>query len=208
MPNLDPHCSLNFHEFGPIPFENFAHVVSSGIYGNAATFPAPPKTQVQFEALITEAHDTYVDYFNGGLEQKGEYLTAYELLLTALNETATYVDGLPGLTEAMIILAGYTPTKTGVTGAVICAAPVVDKIDRETKNVLKPSCKPVAGADYIGCIVIDQPIGNGIAFYFGQLSIEGSNLAPQPGYPTVRVIVTYGRKKSVPGLTSGKEYWI
>jgi hypothetical protein len=209
MADSQPHCSLNFHTFGPIPFENFGHRVSSGIYGNAGTFTAPPYTQVVFDGLVTDVHDTYEAYFNGGLEQKGEYMTAYGLLLTALNDTATYVDGLPGLTEAMITLAGYTPTKTGVTSAVICAAPVIDKIDRETKGVLKPWCKPVAGADYIGCIVMDQPIGTSVSFVFGQIAIDGgSPVPPGPGFPTVRLIVTKGRKKVVPGLTSGKEYWV
>src|SRR5438046_2301000 len=101
MPDLQPHCSLSFHTFGPVAFEFFAHGVSAGIYGNAGTFPAPPKTQVQFDALVTAIHDTYEAYHNGGLEQKGAYMTAYELMLATLNNTATYVDGLAGLTEAM-----------------------------------------------------------------------------------------------------------
>ena len=55
----------------------------------------------------------YTAYKNGGKAQKGAYTTARTVLIAALDQNAEYIDGLAGLNTDMILLSGYTPTKTG-----------------------------------------------------------------------------------------------
>jgi hypothetical protein len=205
MANPKPHCSVDYHAFGPVDFENKGHLIGTGIYGNAGTFTAPPYTQTIYDAAIENVHLKYEAYRNGGAEQKGPYLIARAEATTIMDKTGEYVDGLPGVDMAMIILAGFTPTKTGETDAVVPDAPVIEKVDRETTTWLKPQCHTVHGATFYGCFVLEQPLGPDITFYNGQISIT-PGASPIPS--NIRLVITKGRFKEVPGLTKGRDYWI
>ena len=200
MSNTKPHCSLNYHEFGPTELETFGHGVGEGIYQHNPPFTAPPYTEIAAKALIDTYHNTYEDYKNGGKSQKGDYMAARAALILALDDTAKYVDGLTGLNDAMIVMAGYTPTKTGESKAVIPDAPVIEAIKRGAKGVLEPACKTVPGADYYGCILLDKPWDNTLYFVDGQLVLNGFTGA-------LRHIVTKGRKKTITNLQSKTEYF-
>ena len=206
MATVTPHCSLSYHQFNPTDLENFGHHVSTGIYTSTPPFSSPPYTQVVFDGFVSAFHDTYIAYKNGGADQKGAYMTAHTNLMEALDATAHYVDELPGVNEDMITRAGYTPTKTGDTKAVVPATPEVEKIDRPAKGTLEPSCKAVHGAEYYGCIILEHPWGDGMGFMAGQIGIEIPT--PIPSLPAIRIIVTKGRKKTAAMLTSGKEYGV
>ena len=201
MPTSKQHCSLNYHAFGPTDLDTFAHLVSEGIYSNDPPFTAPPLTKTAFDALVGLHHDKYEAYKNGGAAQKGAYVTAKTNLITSLDSTADFVDGLTGVNEDMIILAGYTPTKTGETKAVVPAAPVVEKIERGSKGVLIPTCKTVAGGEYYGCLAFDKPIDTSVFFVDGMLGFAEEFKAEY------RHLVTKGRKKTFTNLRSGVEYW-
>ena len=207
MATVTPHCSLSYHQFNPTDLENFGHHVSTGIYTSTPPFTSPPDTQVIFDGLVSVFHDTYIAYKNGGKDQKGAYMTAHTNLMEALDATAHYVDELPGVNEDMITRAGYTPTKTGDTKAVVPDTPEVEKIDRPAKGTLEPSCKAVHGAEFYGCIILEHPWSEGLGFFAGQVVISNGS-DPIPPAISVRLVVTKGRKKTVPDLISGKEYWI
>lgn len=201
MPTSKQHCSLNYHAFGSTDLDTFAHLVSEGIYSNNPPFTAPPLTQAAFDALVGLHHDKYEAYKNGGAAQKGAYITAKNNLITALDSTADFVDGLSGVNEAMILLAGYTPTKTGDTKAVVPAAPVVEKINRVVKGTLNPVCKTSSGAESYGCLLLDKPTTDGIIF------IDGMLIVNEDFKGEFRHIVTKGRSKTFTNLKSGTEYW-
>jgi hypothetical protein len=130
-------CSLSYHRFGFPELETFAHHVSVSTYSHNPPFTAPPLTQAAFDALITVYHDTYEAYKNGGANQKADFDVAYNNLITALDNLAQYVDGLPILDEDVIKLAGYTPTKTGETAAVIPPAPTGVKLAQAATGEIK-----------------------------------------------------------------------
>jgi hypothetical protein len=209
MSSLKPHCSVDYHEFSGGDLESQGHKVSTGIYGNSGTFTTPPMTKTVFDQLVEDVHNTYEAYIHGGADQKGAYMTARTALITALDTIAKYVDGLSGVNEDMIVLAGFTPTKTGQTKAVVPVAPEIDinSIDTKTKGWLKLTCKNVQGAEFYGCIVLEQPLNDSVSMLFGQVSFSAPS-GPGPVPFNVRMVVTKGRYKEVPGLTSAREYWV
>jgi hypothetical protein len=206
---MKPHCSVDYHEFSGPDLETQGHKVSTGIYSNDPPFTAPPYAKLVFDGMVEDVHNTYEAYHNGGVAQKGAYMTARNILITALDTTGKFVDDLTGVDDAMITLAGFRPTKTGQTKSVVPVAPELDMdaIDTKTKGWLKFTSKPVAGAEFYGCIVLEQPLNDNISFVFGQVSFS-SPPGPGPIPFNVRMVVTKGRYKELPGLTSGREYWV
>lgn len=200
MPNSKPHCSVSYHQFLGVELEVFSHAVGEGIYSNNPPFNTPPVLEVDFKNLADVYSDKYDNYKNGGKNQKGAYLTARANLMEALDTLAEYVDALPGVNDDMIILAGYTPTKTGDSKAVVPVAPVIEGVEQGSTGVLEPQCKAVAGADYYSCIILDKPWDYTLHFVEGTLML--SNFT---GF--FRHIVTKGRKKLVPALTPKTDYW-
>lgn len=196
-----PHCSVNYHRLGGPELEVFSHGVGEGIYSNNPPFSAPPIAEADFKNLADVYSDKYDKYKNGGKNQKGAYLTARTNLMVALDDTAEYVDGQTGLNADMIILAGYTPTKTGESKAVVPAAPVADKVSRGAKGVIEALCKAVVGADYYGAFILDKPWDGTLIFFDGQIMLNGYN-------GTLRHVVTKGRKKIISNLQSKSEYWV
>ena len=201
MATSAPHCKLNYHEFNGADLDTFAHLVADGFYANNPPFTAPPLTEVAFTALADTFHEKYEAYKNGGKAQKGYYTVARTNLITALDDIAHYVDGLAGVDDGMIQLAGYTPTKTGDTKAVVPAAPVIEKIIRVGKGTLNPVCKTSPGADSYGCLILDKPTTDGLIFIDGMLIVNDDFKGE------FRHIVTKGRSKTFTNLKSGTEYW-
>ena len=115
MSNSKPHCSVDYHNFNGDKLDTKAHLVSEGIYSNDPPFTAPPFTQVDFDALVADHHDKWEAYKNGGKAQKGPYNTARTALINAMDKTGDFVDERPGVDDDMILLSGFTPTKTGGT---------------------------------------------------------------------------------------------
>ena len=207
MTTFKSHCSVDYHEFAGPDLETQGHKVSSGIYGHPVPFASPPFTQTVFDGLVEDVHLTYEAYHNGGVEQKGAYMTARTALIGALDTTGHFVDALPGVNDDMIVLAGFTPTKTGRTDAVVCEAPVITHVDKETTTWLKPLCNAVPGAIFYGCLILEAPLGENIVFYNGQIIISPVT-GPIPVPSNVRLVVTKGRLKEIPQLEKGKDYWI
>ena len=201
MANSQPRCSVEYHNYNGTDLESQGHKTSNGVFGNNPPFTSPPTTKILFDPLVEDVHNTYEAFKEGGQAQKGAYLTARENLIAALDLLAKYVNELSGVNEAMIILAGFKPTKTGETQAVVPATPVIDKIERGSKGVLIPQCKPIKGASYYGCILLDKPMDTKLIFLNGMLAFDD-------GFDSNFILnLTKGRKKIYSGLESGKEYW-
>lgn len=201
MASKTPHCSVMYHTFYGSELDQMAHAVAEGIYTHSSTFASPPITQTVFNGLLDTYHDDYEAYKNGGKSQKGAYLISKNNLMAALDSLAAYVDALPDLDEATIILSGFTPTKTGETKAVVPDAPVIDSIDNSSKGMLVVDINVAKGAEYYGCIILEEALnGQGIFFIDGTVALDGFS-------GRVRIIVTKGRKKMVTNLESKREYW-
>lgn len=200
MATYKPHCSLNYHQISSSELDTFAHAVADGIYNNATTFTAPPLTQPAFSALLSAYHSAYEEYKNGGKNQKGAFLIAKNNLMAGLDTTADYVDGLPDLTEAIIILAGYTPTKVSDSKAVVPAAPAVKSIEQGASGTLQVEAEAVSGADYYGCLITEFPLepNKGVIFFEGNIIVEQLNL---------RLELNKSRKKKIMNLRPKTEYW-
>ncbi len=200
MSNKTPHCSLNYHNLSGSELDTFAHAVADGIYNNATTFTSPPLTQPAFSALLSAYHSAYEEYKNGGKNQKGAFLIAKNNLVAALDTTAEYVDGLPDLTEAIIILAGYVPTKVSDTKAVVPAAPVVKSIEQGASGILTVEAETSPGAEYYGCIITEYPLdpNKGLILFEGNMIIEQLQL---------RLELNKSRKKKIMNLQPKTEYW-
>ena len=194
------HCSRKYHKYATTKLDSFGHGVKTGIYGNKPPFDAPPITEEDFKEYLNVYHDAYEAFKNGGKDQKGAYLTALNNLMEALDKLADYVDGIKDVDEAMITLAGFTPTKIGETKAVIPAAPDGVNADRGGKGVLVFNCNKSDGAEYYGLILLDKPWDNTLFFVDGQLVLNGFTGG-------LRHITTKGRKKVINSLQSKTEYW-
>src|SRR5688572_6126075 len=130
------HCSVDYHEFNGADLETKGHAVSTGIYDHNPPFVAPPFTKAAFDAKVEAVHNTYEAYKNNlGPVTKGNYLIARANLIADMDTLGQFVDALPGVNEGMILLAGFTPTKTGETSAVIPDVPVIEEIQRNSTKV-------------------------------------------------------------------------
>jgi len=215
MPNFKPHCSVAYHDFNGYDLETFAHSVSTGIYGHAGSFASPPVVQATLDAAIVTLHNTYEAYKNGGKAQKGDYLTARTTLMGYLDTTGNYVDELPGVNDDLIILAGFTPTKTGESQPVVPVTPTGITITRGASGEITTDCKPSPGATYYGAIVSARPIPAGFGINGnGQVVVLNKN-NPEPlmansseGGIAVIYDLNKSRKKHFTGLTIGQEYYV
>ena len=211
-----PHCSLDYHRFGVLKLETFADKVRKGIYENDPPFTTPPLTAIQFDTLIENYHHKYDDYKNGGILKKSFFMAAKAALIKGLDDTATFVDTRPGVNEEMILMGGYTPTKTVDSEGQIPAQPAGATITRGGAGEMFAEVPKVAGADYYGCIMAaEEPLPPTVALNAsGQLIVMGqkgddSAKALQPGDLFVAYIfdLTKSRKKRFIGLKTGTLYY-
>lgn len=88
-----------------------AQAVVDGLSLHATLFPSPPVPIAAFTGLIATYGNTYSSYKSGGMAQKPAYQQAMAALITALDATATYVDGIANGDPNIIMFAGFSPTK-------------------------------------------------------------------------------------------------
>ena len=215
MANTKLHCSVDYHRFNGANLDTKAHLVSTGIYGNAPIFASPPLIKTAFEALVADHHDKYEAYKNGGKAQKGPYAISRTALIKAMDDTGDFVDALPGVDNDMILLAGYTPTKTGETQTVPPPVPTGVLLSLGVTGEMFGECGSITGDVFYGCILIaGQPLPEGFAINnAGQVIIMNNNGggAGAPGKPSGVMLVldlNKTRKKHFTGLTKGVEYYV
>jgi len=217
MSNSKPHCSVDYHNFNGDKMDTKAHLVAEGIYGNDPPFTAPPFTELAFTALIADHHTKWEAYKNGGQAQKGPYLTSRTALVNAMDKTGDFVDERPGVDDDMILLAGFTPTKTGGTKTLPPNPPTGIQLSLGISGEMFSDCDTVTGDAFYGSVLVaGKPLPDGFTINnAGQVIVlhtpePNPNPNPNPTPETgVALIADLNkqRKKHYTGLTKGVEYY-
>ncbi len=150
---MSQHCNKEYHRKPNKDLKIFADGVETGYYGNGATFPVLPIPQVDFHALIEDYDDKLSDYEKGGDEQKGPFLISKAALIDVLDLLATETDKVAVGNAAIIILAGFEPTK--IKGETVKPIQCVAEVKRGIAGELIPSCEKIDNAKHYGCIMTE-----------------------------------------------------
>lgn len=195
------------HDYRQQPFEDLQLTgknVLAGVYGNSATFAAPPIKQADFAKLVDNhqaAHDNQL--VSSSATTKGLYQTAKDALIKGLDTVADYVDKLSGLTEAMVVLSGFPPSKTSRSGSEVPQTPTVDAQPSNNKGGnIAIACGSVKGASsYVAIVAEGAPLPDAAVFRDGQL------LLPAGSTQNYRIDIRKSRKKSFSNLKKGVSYF-
>ena len=206
MTTISIHCSLSYHSLSDDLLDTFAIGSKNNMIKteNLNTFAARPVSDTDMGAFIKTHSDAYVAYKMGGINEQPAYTTARAALITALDSTADFINGLvknnQSIANATIIAGGYVPTKANSTLVPVPAIPVNSTLDRgdiQQTGVINTITPPVAGATSYGCIVSEIAPIDPNSFVNGQLTIPAGN--PNK----IRVDVNKSRKKTFTTLASG-----
>lgn len=169
-------CSLSFHKLRLNEIPTFAGGVRDGVYGNPTPFTTPPMLQPDFQKLITDYQNTRDAYKQGGLAQKGPFLTAKELLIEGLDKMAEYVDSIAKGNANTVTLAGYVPTKSTTSDQPSPDDPTGILVSHGSKGVILAECEKQAQATGYGCIMtVGEPLPSNVVINgIGQLLISNS----------------------------------
>lgn len=218
MSTSTPHCRVNYHGFNGTDLDTLAHLVAEGIYSTGSPFSTPPITKTVYEELVSVFHEKYEAYKNGGKAQKGPYETARENLIEALDTLVEYVDGLPGLTDAIIETAGFVPAKSGQSATVPPTTPTGVVMEQGASGEIITYSDAQPGDNSYGCFFTSytpMPEGFGIN-NAGQIIIVNDKPVPAPppgadpsadGPRTIIIDLNKSRKKRFSGLIKGVEYF-
>lgn len=174
-------CNKEYRRLVLSPLKTFADGVVTGYFGNNPPFTVLPLTLIAFQALIDDYETKRSAYESGGEDQKGPYLIAKDALIDALDLLSPETDKVADGDAAVIILAGFVPTKErgetnkpgqgivtvkrGIAGELIATCAIID----EAKHYL---CIMTEGAPLPEEIVIN---GN------GRIVVAMNEPGPSPG---------------------------
>lgn len=210
-------CLLSYHKSKVNALPIFAVGVRDGVYQNPNPFATVPILEAEFQGLITEYNNKRGAYEQGGLAQKGPYLNARESLLAALDQLAAYVDSVAQGNEAVILLAGFVPSKGNRSGAPAPVQPTGVLVKRgEASGVLLAECANQDAAINYGCIVTkNEPLPDTVVLNDnGQLVVNATAQLPAGGGTATGMGSAIGifdlnpsRKKRFANLTPGAMYY-
>jgi hypothetical protein len=209
--------SFAYHRFKLDLIDVFAIGVRDGIYNNPTAFSSPPLLPAVFQGLIDGYVSTRGAYKMGGMAQKPAFLQAKIDLMRALDATAEYVDGVANGNELIIILAGYTPTKTTQSNAPAPVQPTGVRLTRSNTGILLAECdnQPVADT-YLAFLTPNAPIPAGITVSgTGQIVVpsggpgaQGATAFGALGAVEFIIDINKNRKKKFMALTPGVTYFV
>jgi hypothetical protein len=162
--------------------ESFGLGVKAGYFGNNPPFTILPITAVALQGLIDDYVSKRAAYVSGGLAQKGAFMLAKAALMAALDSLAVETDKVAVGDEAIIILAGFVPTKTAGEGTK--PGQCVVTLKRGITGELISNCAIVPGAKHYGCIMTEgAPLPAGASITAdGKLILTSLN-NPNPPIP-------------------------
>lgn len=211
-------CSRGYHKkrLGELP--TFAGGVRDGVYGHAVPFSAPPFTDVEFQALITDYQNKRDIYKQGGLGQKGAFLFAKSNLLNGLDEMADYVDSVALGDPNIITTAGFVPTKGVNSKAPNPVQPTGVTVKRESYGILVAECDKQDQAVAYGCIMTaNEPLPDTVVINgSGQLVVSESGspvaanntaISASDGMISGTFDLNMNRKKRFLNLIPGVKYY-
>lgn len=209
--------SFAYHRLKLDLIDVFAIGVRDGIFNNPVTFSAPPVNQTAFQALIDAYVNTRGAYKMGGKAQKPAFEQAKINLMKALDSTADYVTGVANGNELLIILAGFTPTKSNQSTVPPPVQPTGVRLTRSNTGELLSECdnQPVVDT-YLAFLTPNAPIPLNISISgTGQLVVTSGMQGPQgaqgsntPAQVEFIIDLNKNRKKKFMGLTPGTTYFI
>lgn len=211
-------CSLRYHYLKLESIPTFAGGVRDGVYGNATLFNTPPIMQADFQALITEYQNTRDAYKQGGLAQKGPFLTAKSNLMVGLDKTADYVNTIANGDESTILISGFVPTKGYSSTPPVTVQPTGVVVRRGTTGILYVECDKQDQASAYGCIMTKgEPLPSSVVMNeVGQLIISESGdvggsgntaVSISDGFVKGTIDLNANRKKKFVNLTPGVTYY-
>ncbi|MES2621575.1 MAG: hypothetical protein V4615_12055 [Bacteroidota bacterium] len=183
-----------------LELEVFATGVKTGYYKNNPPFSAPPITENQLKTLIDNYSQTYGKFKNGGKLLKPVFNKAKDSLLDALDEIAANVNEVAQGDEITVMKAGYKPTKTTRSGAVVPPQPQIETLERGTTGELLTACKVLGSDVSYGCL-----LSEGTALT--NLNMVNGRLVIQQGSPTIYIDENKQRKKIFRGLKPAVVYY-
>jgi len=193
------HCSEAYHELIGTELGGFATNMKDQQLANIDIFDELPKAPSVIEGLITLHLSKYEAWQKGGINQKGESVTATKNLMDGMDENRVYVDKKADGSEEIIIQGGYDVTSTARTAADMCKIPTNGLGKHGTPNEILTECDAMAGATAYGCFCsIDEALD--IVFEDGKIK---SITAPK-GFT---MDVNKERKKSFGSLIAGRVYF-
>lgn len=195
-------CSLtDFKDAPDDMLDTKATAVKNGLTASAVTLPAPPVPPATLTTQITAYSNTYSAYKRGGLDQKPAFEAAKATLLNSLTENAEYVDEVADGDEAVIVAAGYVPTKTTNTPKPAPSKPTGVTAKRgEAIGEMFVECPAVDHAEFYGLIVTQGAPLSSVTFSNGQIIFDGPNAVNG-------IDVNKARKKHLQGMVPGTMYY-
>jgi hypothetical protein len=150
-----------YHTMSPDIIATFARsVLDCEFIKYPSVFTGPPMTQNAFKGIIVNYENKRSAYVNGGIDQKGPYIEAYDELIKALDEFADSVDAIPNLTVAIILEGGFESikeirSKRHLPEAGECT---VTLTHGGAAGVIEADCSIVQGAEYYHGLLCLAPL--------------------------------------------------
>ncbi len=197
----------NYHGF-LVKLPAFAIKTKQGMKNNPLKFiPASiPVGYVALGLLITNDQETYANWKAGGAPEELLFNTARELLLTALDDNADYVDLKADGDAAIIKLSGYSASSVTDSKALLPAQPQTITINTGGTMLsgrMDAECERIDGAIAYGCIV---SVGGPLPADFA-LNLQGQLNEPIGSLHQIIHDVTLQRKKSFWNFIKGTDYY-
>lgn len=213
MSKLIAKCSLGFKRDEVERLDIFAVGVLDNIYKHSAVFPSPPITQVELQTNINNLINKRAAYKQGGMAQKGPYMSARKTLLNNLSALASYTNSVAQGNVNKILMSGFEPTKVVRTASNVPATPIGIKVENGVRGEIIVECKTIANATNYGCIMVHgQPLPDNIKMNeVGQLvmaqRIQQDEQAAQSQKPNMVFDLTKSKKKRFVNLQAGVMYY-
>jgi hypothetical protein len=198
------HCTKDYHRFKIDEQFSFANLVQNGIYTNPTVFANPPVAENDFIALRNNFGTARANYVTYGTTQKTTFKNSQNNLIHALDQLADYVTKLANNDVSMIMLSGFTPSKS--------------KQNKKQAPQKKPTCKVERSGTLGELLVTIEIMEDSRHHYYFLICSEGKELkklAFTNGTLVMeetehRVFYNYtkSRNKILRGLIPGVYYYI
>ncbi len=173
-------CNKEYRRMALTILKTFADGIVTGYYGNNPPFTVLPVTLVDFQALIDDYEAKRSAYESGGEDQKGPYLVAKDALIDALDLLSPETDKVADGDVAVIILAGFEPTKE--RGETNKPGQGIVTVKRGIAGELIATCSIVDEARHYNCILSEgAPLPEWVVIDANGRLMVTEQPAPGPG---------------------------
>ena len=204
-------CGTKYHKLSGIQLPAFALVVKESLKKNDTVFNPDknhlvPVSEETLESSISEMIEAYQQYKKGGKIQREMYMMSRAELLQALDHIAEHVNTIANGNPAIIAKAGFKPTyiHTNNNNLNPLAPRRVRVISGKESGTIIIECETYGLEHFYGCIVSEDKTIKDI----NSLLNAGLFKLPAGQNNTLYFEFNHNRRKTIKGLTKGKEYFI